>query len=555
MSRMFFIVFILAATAVSPDVFAGTNVVSHGRFTNVYVYPRNFSGETWEQHMVRLPSVERPGDATQFSRASIDRFTSRLMAPGWPSYFDTLYQYSAIHPPRFMGSGVASPSCVNAAMRDLHKVHGQRVMQWGTIRSLANCHRDGHDPSPQVNLIFSPDILLGRPALFEPDSTSEICGNGISAYHWSGLNMPDYTVMSTRASCVQSFGKFTKAFSHEIVELLTNPGGLGVTNFGKDEVADKCHNESTVWKGDTVTRYWSDFDNNCQPRLDPPSDLSSVTWRLGNARRKLFRFTGGGERRYLRLRVPARRTGASSDARVTRIQLITQTGKDDLDGGQRVEAELVFRGGGMVTGNINSGRQWNGGQTHAVILRLPRRPLRLRDITGITISTSFPGGVAGKNWDLEKAALVVSYNNSTGSPPPPRPSAPVVRTLLNRSGIPLVRLTGQRHDLDLRARGSGRRDFNRQVLSLDLIIDTGNDNLRGGRDNCDVTILLRRGRSVVQRNVNRGREWRDWSSHTVRIHLPRRGIRAGEITGVKLHTNFHGDNWNVQRVQLKATLR
>ena len=89
---------------------AGTAVVTDGKFTNVYVYP-NPDAETWEAHMLSL----RPGDATQFSRESIDNFTEQLMTPGWPSYFDSLYQYSGIHPPRFFGSSPISQICIDAA--------------------------------------------------------------------------------------------------------------------------------------------------------------------------------------------------------------------------------------------------------------------------------------------------------------------------------------------------------------------------------------------------------------------------------------------------------
>ena len=82
---------------------AGSAVVTNGRFTNIYVLP-DPDKETWEEHMAKL----RPNDAAEFSRAAIDRFTANLMEPAWPSYFDPLFQYSGINPPRFFGSAVAS---------------------------------------------------------------------------------------------------------------------------------------------------------------------------------------------------------------------------------------------------------------------------------------------------------------------------------------------------------------------------------------------------------------------------------------------------------------
>jgi hypothetical protein len=116
---------------------AGSAVVTDGRFTNIYVLP-DPDKETWDEHMAKL----RPGDAAQFSRQEIDKFTATLMKAEWPSYFDPLHQYSSINPPHFFGSGIASQACVDAAMKDLH----DGVMQWDTVRSLSNCHESGMDP-------------------------------------------------------------------------------------------------------------------------------------------------------------------------------------------------------------------------------------------------------------------------------------------------------------------------------------------------------------------------------------------------------------------------
>lgn len=123
-------------------------VVTDGRFTNVYVYP-DPDKETWDDHLKNLPANQKPSDWQRFTRESIDAFTQALMSPDWPSYFGALHQYGGINPPRFFGSYVASKNCVAAALKDLHN----GVLEQTTIRSLSNCHVDGMDPSPQVNLI------------------------------------------------------------------------------------------------------------------------------------------------------------------------------------------------------------------------------------------------------------------------------------------------------------------------------------------------------------------------------------------------------------------
>jgi hypothetical protein len=65
---------------------AGGAVVTHGAFTHMYVFQRNFPGETWDQHIAGL----RPklNDAASFSRASIDAVSDFTMDGSWPSYWD-----------------------------------------------------------------------------------------------------------------------------------------------------------------------------------------------------------------------------------------------------------------------------------------------------------------------------------------------------------------------------------------------------------------------------------------------------------------------------------
>jgi hypothetical protein len=198
-------------------------VVTNGKFTNVYVFP-DPGRETWEMHLARLRASMKPSDANNFTRAPIDKFTQTLMSPVWPSYFGTLFQYGGINPPGFFGSVVASQQCVDAAMKDLNN----GVLEETTIRSLANCHVDGHDPSPQVNPISSPDIKIGDPAL--TTNGSDICsqiGNHTVAYHSGGLNTPNFAALPTAPGCAPNFAKYTESVSHEDVEMLSDPGATG----------------------------------------------------------------------------------------------------------------------------------------------------------------------------------------------------------------------------------------------------------------------------------------------------------------------------------------
>jgi hypothetical protein len=248
-----------------------------------------------------------------------------------------------------------------------------------------------------------------------------------------------------------------------------------------------------------------------------------------------------------------------SSARVTSLRLLIKTGGDDLRGGDdNAEVALNFTGGSTITPVINSRRQWNNGETHMVDLRLPPGGLAVQDISGVTITTHFGGGCCGDNWNIDGVALMVSHLPAGSGPPIPPRRIPVASTWLDSSGGPLIRFTGDTHDLNLTV---SSHDAGRAVSRLQLVLSTGNDDLRGGshlNDDCDVTIMLTGGRTIALHNVNGGQTWANWTDHTVDVPIPAGGLRGGDVTGVRVHTGFgggfDGDNWNLQRVQLIATL-
>jgi hypothetical protein len=91
------------------------------------------------------------------------------------------------------------------------------------------------------------------------------------------------------------------------------------------------------------------------------------------------------------------------------------------------------------------------------------------------------------------------------------------------------------------------------LASRELVLDlkTGNDDLRGDRDNLHVIALLRDGRELRFENVNHRRRWVNDSWQSVAVPLPD-GVTAADIRGVRLETTFRGgiggDNWNLDRI-------
>ena len=527
------------------------NVVKDGRFTNIYVYP-NPSKETWDEHFKNLPATQKPTDWNRFTRKSIDDFTETLMSPQWPSYFGALHQYGGINPPRFFGSANVSQPCVDAAMKDLHN----GVLEWTTIRSLANCHQDGLDPSPQVNLIFSPDISIG-PAPSAPSATAngpDMCvqtgKNKSAAYHYWGINTPNFAVLPTASACAPSFNIFTESMSHEIIEMLSDPAQSGHGAWGGSELGDQCPSIDVTWQGYNVQRYRSDNDNLCWP-LPLPVGSTATTWVLAQGSPSV-RFTG--DIHEFTFAVPNSRL--ITDARATDVQIWIQTGGDNLRGGDdNADVMLSFVGGNATTNNINGGKEWGNGQTHSVSLNLPPVAPRVQDIQNITLRTRFTGGTGGENWNVDKAALVLAFPLGSATSVP---ASTVTHTWLDISAAPIIRFSGDMHDLTLPL---AAQDAGQKVSAIDVIISTGNDDLRGGshaNDNCDLTLTLVNGATITMTNLNGAGTWENWTDHTVHIPLPISGLRGGDIQGINLHTGFgggvDGDNWNVQRVQLLATV-
>jgi hypothetical protein len=554
---------VIASALASMNHARADTVVSDGKFTNVYVYP-DPDKETWEQHLNNLPPDKKPKDWQKFTIQAIDAFTEALMSADWPSYFGALHQYGGINPPHFFGSYAISQECWEAAKKDLHN---GVVLEWTTASALANCHKNGRDPSPQVNLIFSPDIQVGEfmlPTADGPDICSQT-GSHTVAYHAGGLNRPNFAALPTAPGCAPDFATFTQSLSHEDVEILSDPGGFGHGSaiFGSEnELADQC-NQPMTWKGFSVVRYRSDNDNDCWPPNFPDHTTTTI-WVLAQ-NSPIIRFTG--DRHEVTLNVPAQRL--VNDAAASEVQVWIQTGSDNLRGGNdNADATLIFADGTTFsTPNINASREWGNGQTHVARLALPPAGVRVRDIQGVTIATRFGGGVSGDNWNVDKVALMVAFPE--GSPTSSsQPSSTVVDTWLDKSGGPLVRFSGSEHERSWPVEKQAPPAMT--VTSLELIISTGNDDLRGGsnpKDNCDVTVGLKDGFTcpdgqsipeITLKNVNNGAKWSNWTDHTVSIPLPSCGLRGADVKSVTLHTGFGGglggDNWNVQRIQLRATL-
>lgn len=93
-----------------------------------------------------------------------------------------------------------------------------------------------------------------------------------------------------------------------------------------------------------------------------------------------------------------------------------------------------------------------------------------------------------------------------------------------------------------------------KVSTLELEFRTGNDDLRGGKDNLNLRINFKNGRSQYVANVNKGKRWANGSQNTVKIKLDQ-AISSGQVKSIQLITTskggWNGDNWNMNAVKVR----
>lgn len=94
------------------------------------------------------------------------------------------------------------------------------------------------------------------------------------------------------------------------------------------------------------------------------------------------------------------------------------------------------------------------------------------------------------------------------------------------------------------------------VDELLFTFHTGNDDLRGGRDNLDVRIVYKGGATELHRNVNRSARWLRMYQEWARVKLTTRRRRAEDIERIELTTTSRGgvagDNWDLFSIRVEA---
>ncbi|HLI51980.1 MAG TPA: Ig-like domain repeat protein [Thermomicrobiaceae bacterium] len=519
---------------------------------------------------------------------ALDAVTGALVCS---SYFDMLTQYG-IEPPIYSGDKPTLSNCVSAALKDAGS--NNNVISYATMRSFASCEGDG---AQQVNIFVAPGISASD---YGQDGT-DMCSAGTdgsgstSGYHGWGLGVPNYTVIPTSPSCQNTssgnagVGSDMESLSHEMVELLSDPGGFGwnhggigggATTYDQGELADICSSVGIHPTGDvsfpstgelatlgltnlTVAPYWSDQDNACEPT----AIMNEVLLPLAGSPSASFSNNGDN------VVVPIHLTNPPSGV-VDSVELDVVTGSDNLNKCSlaNVTTQIDLSGNiiNLPQDNANEGAGWGSNTLHAVMLNIPP-DLPVTDITQVTLGFSTTC-VFGDTWDVAGFELQAAINTNPGQ------CIPVTELLLNTGngtaiqddGWPaLHRFKGGHTDsFTLPLPTAPAADTYLPVTGLTLIATTGHDNINSGDEaNAQVNTpgVPGSGPSGEFDNINQDAEWNNYTSSGAiqLLQLPGAvltpGTTAGQLDSFTIYTNFpgglFGDNWDLLSVVLFAELK
>jgi hypothetical protein len=295
------------------------------------------------------------------------------------------------------------------------------------------------------------------------------------------------------------------------------------------------------------------------PRPLDPSELISITledtfngdnWDM--TRLQLYAQDGGGPWALLASPAGFRRFTSQDDPHtvqlfepsglVTRLQFHFKTHEDDLRGGNdNINLTIGFADGSeQFVGNINGGRgypKW----TQSTELVFLDEPIEACQIDKLTLQTTFAGGSFSDNWDMGEVEITALGDG--------------VNEVIATNGF--NRFTGSDGRLNLEVADLACYVPEESVVidKLELTFDTGNDDLRGGNDNVNVSVGFEGGGTQSWSSVNGGSRWEDQSNHVVTLNLTS-PIEACQLATLGISTTFTGgiagDNWNMEHVSVRA---
>ena len=423
-------------------------------FTNLYLYPVP-DQENWDQYTAETLK-QGPGSSPMTADA-IDGFTAALTQDS--TYFFAATQYHRIDIPRFSGRQKTVQSCVDPVVA-FARANGN-VLSREILADFVGCERErSGNPSDQVNVIMSPEYratndahvqILGvtlslstQPATCPPVSST-------NAFHSWQFGTANFTVVPTL--CNTSMDALARAMSHEMVELISDPAGFGYVHVdgGGDQVlaivagnngflntgelGDICEpgglknlaNDANLGfvtmphSSVRVARYWSNQDNDCEPRFVLASDSALVEDRQPHR-------LGSGEGMTSDLSYRGPFLHGQPEQFVDGIVFYAETTDDNLCHQSSLDLRVDLTDGRppltfQHVNRVQNASSWDNGEQHAVNLPMPPG-LTLRDVAdlGVRVSSGhchdlFTDGDDG--WNVGRIAFYAALRSPPPPPPPP----------------------------------------------------------------------------------------------------------------------------------------
>jgi len=263
------------------------------------------------------------------------------------------------------------------------------------------------------------------------------------------------------------------------------------------------------------------------------------------------------------------RIAAIPGCTVDQLQLTFRTGNDDLRGGQNnLNVEVHLADGSMqVTNNVNQGANWANGSTNlvSVSLKQPVAPNQIQLIRLVHLAQSGytppSSGAVGAS-ALPAGPLLAPIAVAEGVHSEDNWDMAELQVFGRGKGInvPIAsfgshRFTGSYPSLDVNAQPGVGCPTGNLVSKISFTFQTGNDDLRGGKDNLDITIHFTDGTSQAEPNVNHGDRWPDGSTKGAEVLLDR-AVTIDQIQSITLSDTFSGgsggDNWNMNSMEAAA---
>jgi hypothetical protein len=254
------------------------------------------------------------------------------------------------------------------------------------------------------------------------------------------------------------------------------------------------------------------------------------------------------------------------------LNLRITTGNDDLRGGKNnLDVEVHFANGDMQTAtNVNKSAGWPNRSVNVVAIQL-NHPVAPTDIRQIRLVHSAQAGyVPPSGRQVAATAMPIS--------------GPVLATIAvaqgaqtednwdmiefqafglgNAINVPVAsfgfhRFTGSNPSLDINAQPGVGCPTGKQVTKISFTFSTADDDLRGGNDNLNITVLFADGTTQAASNVNHSQNWPNGSTKRAEVLLNRL-VTIDEIRGFTISDTFSGgsggDNWDMASMEADATL-